>query len=106
MGQSGWRLPDDLLRRVRVRCAETGVRQNVFVVRALESALIRETEPARAAPVPGVSSEQSVSSRASASSQEPVPAVIRPGTPSARTKKAKGPASGSIPVIAPRHWGQ
>lgn len=39
MGQSGWRLPDDLLRRVRVRAAETGVAQNVLVERALEKAL-------------------------------------------------------------------
>jgi hypothetical protein len=39
MAQSGWRLPDELLRRVRVRCAEEGVRQNVWVERALEKAL-------------------------------------------------------------------
>jgi predicted HicB family RNase H-like nuclease len=39
MAQSGWRLPDDLLRRVRVRCAEEGVRQNAWVERALEKAL-------------------------------------------------------------------
>jgi hypothetical protein len=39
MAQSGWRLPDDLLRRVRVRAAEVGVRQNVWVVRALEEKL-------------------------------------------------------------------
>jgi hypothetical protein len=39
MAQTGWRLPDDLLRRVRVRCAEEGVRQNAWVERALEAAL-------------------------------------------------------------------
>jgi DNA mismatch repair protein MutH len=39
MAQSGWRLPDDLLKRVRVRCAEEGVRQNAWVERALEKAL-------------------------------------------------------------------
>lgn len=44
MGQSGWRLPDDLLRRVRVHCAESGVRQNEFVERALESALSLATD--------------------------------------------------------------
>lgn len=39
MAQSGWRLPPELLRRVRVRCAEEGVRQNAWVERALESSL-------------------------------------------------------------------
>jgi hypothetical protein len=27
MAQSGWRLPDDLLKRVRVHCAESGERE-------------------------------------------------------------------------------
>lgn len=39
MAQSGWRLPPELLKRVRVRAAEEGVRQNAWVERALESAL-------------------------------------------------------------------
>jgi plasmid stability protein len=39
MGQTGWRLPDDLLKRVRVHCAQAGERQNEFVRQALEKAL-------------------------------------------------------------------
>lgn len=39
MAQSGWRLPPELLRAVRIRAAEEGVRQNAWVERALESAL-------------------------------------------------------------------
>lgn len=39
MAQSGWRLPDELLKRVRVRCAEEGVRQNAWVAAALEEKL-------------------------------------------------------------------
>jgi hypothetical protein len=92
-----------------------------FVKRALESALIRETEVARAAPVPGVSSEQSAPSRASAEEKAIVAAFAAADEVSesqgfvegevarveARPKRVgKRPASGSIPVIAPRRWGQ
>lgn len=91
MAQSGWRLPDDLLRRVRVRCAELGVRQNVFVERALESALGKmEDQPPRPCegsdrlPVDAGGGSSAAPSRASVSRKtQPaaVEAVIRPGSP-------------------------
>jgi plasmid stability protein len=89
MAQSGWRLPDDLLKRVRVHCAESGERQNEFVRQALENALAKQ---------PSVHIEGFGS----------VPADATQTIEWARAKKKpaakKSPAE--LPRIAPRHWGK
>lgn len=117
MAQSGWRLPDDLLKRVRVRCAEEGVRQNAWVERALEKALgdFQGTGRSETAMDSRDSVSRSASSRASddnpfsavkraerevvARGEEPSPAA----KPRARKASPKAPAGG-LPSIAPRHW--
>jgi plasmid stability protein len=84
MGQSGWRLPDDLLRRVRVRCAEEGVRQNAWVEGALEKALADGAggEP-RTAAVVRVHETEPAPSRASA---KPKPPALGKGLVASRPK--------------------
>jgi hypothetical protein len=79
-------LPDDLLRRVRVRCAETGVRQNVFVERALESAL---GGVAGMAEVPPAAVKAGASSRASVPDRPPkLPAGVRSAREVAAARQA------------------
>jgi hypothetical protein len=124
MAQSGWRLPDDLLRRVRVRCAEEGVRQNEFVERALESALkVPPLESLGPSPSPALVAEASRASAKGAVSRA-MRAEVEGGNAQIdaeeeradiqalalerhRERKApkKKPAAGGLPSIAPRHWG-
>lgn len=113
MAQSGWRLPDELLKRVRVRCAEEGVRQNAWVERALEKALGDSStaeQPKRREPnsqVAGSTPARSASSRASAPLVNGLTAAQRSGEwtgeeiaaslepkPAARKKAAKAPPLG------------
>jgi hypothetical protein len=94
MAQSGWRLPDDLLKRVRVHCAETGERQNEFVRRALEDAL--SEGPPR---VPTWASQAMWNTPA-------LEKQFVEGSEPAKKPAAKKKPSAELPRIAPRHWGK
>jgi hypothetical protein len=99
MAQSGWRLPDDLLKRVRVHCAESGERQNEFVRQALESALkVPPFDQLGPSPSPGLVAASSRAAKKTEIALEARDAVRE------RNRAKKPPAE--LPRIAPRHWGK
>jgi plasmid stability protein len=115
MAQSGWRLPDDLLKRVRVHCAESGERQNEFVREALENALAERTVPSWTAKEMWESpllEEQFVEEPKRPAKKRPAKrTTVQPidalkSTPADyRGQSAKKPPA-ELPRIAPRHWGK
>jgi hypothetical protein len=115
MAQSGWRLPDDLLKRVRVHCAESGERQNAFVERALETALrgggmaitIEASLIAAASDGPKLlkfTPEEDAAHR-EAERRAIARQLVSDPKPAAKKPAAKKPPA-ELPRIAPRHWGK
>jgi plasmid stability protein len=114
MAQSGWRLPDDLLKRVRVHCAETGERQNEFVRRALEMALnggpsiTIDASVINAAPTSGCGlkfSPEEEAAHREAERRAIARQFVSDPKPAAKKTAAKKPPA-ELPRIAPRHWGK
>jgi hypothetical protein len=110
MAQSGWRLPDDLLKRVRVHCAESGERQNEFVRRALETALGRPDhdrgKPDRRGFGPKLLKFTPEEDAAHREAERRAIARQLVSIPSPAKKPAAKKPPAELPRIAPRHWGK
>lgn len=81
-------MPDDLLKRVRVRCAESGERQNAFVERALESALGERPSVGHSASPREVAGSTPVTPAPSRASAPKLPAGVKTARELAMEKQA------------------